>query len=145
MDSLDILLKLAIFATFVVFAIAVWSIKKQKKKSMPPVIWVKPKNYRRIAIYAIENCTNPTVWLDGTQVVDFSENGLLVQKTIRQCRNFLIKDEDTEVLGFHDHPNEMWIAQKYKRIAEYCSEKDWLKIDRHSRYLLQEGNISSNS
>ena len=76
------------------------------------------------------------------QVVDFSETGLLVQKMIRGCIDFLIKDGEEEVLGFHDHPNQMWVAEKYKHIAKYCSEKGWLKIDKHCRYLVQEGTIS---
>jgi hypothetical protein len=146
MDFVDILLKFVIFVTFVVFAFSVWSIKsKKKKKSGPILIWVKPKNYRRIALYAIENCTNPTIWVDGTQIFNSSENGILVQKAIRQCIDFLIKDGDEEVLGFHDHPGQMWVSEKYKHIAKYCSEKGWLKIDKHSRYLLQKNDISNNS
>jgi hypothetical protein len=103
---------------------------KKKSRHKYPLIGVRPKNYRSIVLHAIENCTNPIIWLDGVRIDDFSENGLIVQKIIRKSTDFLIKDGDEEVLGFHVHPNHMWISEKYKHIAEYCAKEGWLKIEK---------------
>lgn len=142
MNFIDILLKLLIFLMFVVFGLVLWSIKfGKKKKSKSMVIWVRPKNYRSIALHAIENCENPVVWADGTRIQDFSEKGLLVQKLIGRFIDFVIKNGDEEVLGFHDHPDQMWVSQKYKHIAQYCAEQGWLKIDKHSRHLFYDSDF----
>lgn len=106
-----------------------WGLKR-KTKPKNKLIWVRPKNYRRIALYAIENCKEPSVWMDGARVDDYSENGLLVQRLIRRCIDFIIMDGDEKVLGFHDHPDQMWVSKKYKHIAEHCANESWLKIDR---------------
>ena len=93
------------------------------------VIGVRPKNYRRIALHAIEECQDPIVLMNGVRVHDFSEHGLLVQKEIRACLNFVIRNGREDVLGFHDHPDEMWVAEKYRRVAKYCCQQGWLKIE----------------
>jgi hypothetical protein len=99
-----------------------------RKKDVDKYISVTPTNYRRIAIRAIEECKEPMVWMDSLLVEGFSEDGPLVQGKIRNCIDFLIKDGNEEVLGFHDHPNEMWITEKYRSVAEYCQKEEWLKI-----------------
>jgi hypothetical protein len=102
---------------------------KKKTEDEDKLIGVRPKNYRSIALYAIENCKEPIVWMENAKVCDYSENGILVQKRIRECVNFLIMDGNEQVLGFHDHPDEMWISEKYRHIAEHCANEGWLKID----------------
>ena len=113
--------------------------EKSKKKKTLIMFWKKtqkeisisvtPTNYRRIALRAIEECSNPVVWMDSACVDDFSENGPLVQKQIRQCIDFVIKDGDSIVLSFHDHPNEMLISAKYRSLADHCHENGWLKLE----------------
>lgn len=105
---------------------------KQKTEKFSRIS-VRPKNYRRIALYAIENCQKPVVLMDSVRVDDFSEHGPLVQKQIRASMDFVIMDDSNEVLGFHDHPDEMWIAEKYRSIAIYCQNQEWLKISRQSK------------
>jgi hypothetical protein len=89
---------------------------------------VLPKNYRRIALFAIEASAIPVVLMDRHQIDDFSESGRLTQKGIRACRNFEIRDGSTPILGFHDHPNQMCVAAGYRPLAEHCAAEGWLRI-----------------
>lgn len=92
------------------------------------LIPVLPKNYRSICLHAIEMASEPIVLLDKQVVTDFSEQGALTQKGIRGCINLEIRDGYVGILGFHDHPNEMWINENYHDFANYCENKGWLKI-----------------
>src|SRR5689334_20765618 len=96
------------------------------------LIPVLPKNYRKIALYAIQVARNPVVVMDRKQVSDFSEAWPLTQRGIRHCRNFEVRDGSTPILGFHDHPDQMWVAGQYIHIAQHCADKGWLKIQRRS-------------
>ena len=62
-------------------------------------------------------------------VSDFSENGPITQKGIAACRDFEIRDGSTPILGFHDHPSEMWISEAYGKVAQDCAEAGWLKVE----------------
>ncbi len=99
---------------------------------MTHVQWIPvlPKNYRRIALYAIENAESPVVLVNGKQEVGFSESGPLTQRKIRGCRDFEIRDGEAPILGFHDHPKEMWITEDYAALATHCQAEGWLKIER---------------
>ena len=33
------------------------------------------------------------------------------------------------IVGYHDHPNEMFITERHKDFAELCENKKWLKIE----------------
>jgi hypothetical protein len=94
------------------------------------LIAVLPKNYRRIALYAIESAAKPVVLMNGKPIDDFSESGPLTQKGIRPCRDFEVRDGATPMLGFHDHPDQMWVAGSYRALAEHCAGEGWLKIQR---------------
>jgi hypothetical protein len=52
----------------------------------------------------------------------------VTQKGIRRCRNFEVRDGAVPILGFHDHPNEMWVAEDYRALAEHCAAAGWLKL-----------------
>jgi len=92
-------------------------------------ITVLPKNYRSIALYAINNLETPEVLLDGKKVLDFTDQGPLTQAGLRNCRNFEIRNGKEGVLGFHDHPSEMWVSEIYRHIASHCEEQGWLQIE----------------
>lgn len=94
------------------------------------LIPVLPKNYRRIALYAIGVSTDPAVVGDRTRITDYSETGVLTQKGIRQFVNFEIRDGNKPILGFHDHPNDMWVSEQYAEVARYCESKGWLKVQK---------------
>lgn len=93
------------------------------------LIPVLPKNYRRIALHAISAAANPVVLINRKPVTDFSEQGPLTQHLIRSCIDFEVRDGSRPILGFHDHPNEMWVTETYSSIAKYCAEQGWLKIE----------------
>ena len=93
------------------------------------LIPVLPKNYRSIAIYALESAHKPTLLINNKQETDFSETGPLTQKKIRSLIDFEIRDDVIPILGFHDHPNEMWINERFKTLAEHCEKQGWLKIE----------------
>jgi len=93
-------------------------------------ISVAPTNYRRIALRAIEAAHDPRVLCDRREVTDFSEAGPLTQRGIGGCRDFEIRDGAVPILGFHDHPREMFVNEAYAEFARFCAEKGWLRIDR---------------
>ena len=102
--------------------------KKEKHKT--ELISVLPKNYRSIALYAIENIGSPRVLMDKKMVTDYSDKGDLTQRGIRKCINFEIRDGDEVVLSFHDHPNDMFVSKKYEELAVHCENEGWLKIEK---------------
>lgn len=93
------------------------------------MIAVRPKNYRAIALRAIEAASTPVVLMNKRAVSDFSENGPITQQGIARCRDFEIWDGAAPILGFHDHPREMWISPEYAVVAQDCSEAGWLKVE----------------
>jgi hypothetical protein len=123
------------FRTFLIVALAalllLWWLARRKAAGVREKwIPVRPKNYRRIALYAIEHATDPIVLMNGRRVSDFSESGQLTQKGIRPCRDFEIRDGTVPILGFHDHPDEMWIVDSRRELADHCAAQGWLKIER---------------
>jgi hypothetical protein len=99
-----------------------------KQKGSFRLIPVLPKNYRSICLHAIEIASEPCVVVDNDVVTDFSERGRLTQKGIRNCKNLEIRDRGVGIVGFHDHPSEMWINENYVGFANYCEHQGWLKI-----------------
>jgi hypothetical protein len=95
---------------------------------MPKLIPVRPKNYRSVALYAIQVAQAPVVLVYRKPIADFSESGPLTQKGIRQMRDFEVRDGDKPILGFHDHPDEMWITEAQASDAEHCHAEGWLEI-----------------
>lgn len=93
---------------------------------------VLPRNYRSIALHAISVATNPVVLMDRKPIVDFSERGPLTQRGIRSCIDFEVRNGAEPILGFHDHPNEMWVTVPYAFVAEHCANEGWLKIESHA-------------
>ena len=89
---------------------------------------VLPKNYRRIALHAVSAAEHPVILMNRRSVEDLTESGPLTQAGIRSCRDFEIRDGNMPILGFHDHPNEMWVSPDYAHIAEHCANQGWLKI-----------------
>lgn len=100
-----------------------------KKKGAFKLIPVLPKNYRSICLRAIEIASEPMVLMDKKVVTDYSDQGNLTQQGIRVCINFEIRDGEVGILGFHDHPNEMWVNEGYQDFANYCEQQGWLKIE----------------
>jgi hypothetical protein len=98
----------------------------------PRLLAVLPKNYRHIALAATEVALAPVVLMDGKPVSDLSEHGPLTQRGIRECRDFEVSDGCKPILGFHDHPREMWVAAEYEALALRCEAEGWLKVQRHA-------------
>jgi hypothetical protein len=70
--------------------------------------------------------SEPAVVMDNDVATDFSERGRLTQTDIRNRANLEIRDRAVEILGFHDHPNEMWINENYQDFANYREYQGWL-------------------
>lgn len=100
-----------------------------KTENETKLIWVRPTNYRCICLHAIEVATNPKVFINNKIITDYSEQGKLTQKGLRDCIDFKISDGDIDILGFHDHPNEMWVNYDYFEFAQYCKSRGWLEIE----------------
>jgi len=80
-------------------------------------------------LHAIKIAFDPEVFMDNQVVHDFSDQGQLTQKGIQCCINFEIRDGNIGIVGFHDHPNEMWINENYQEFASYCEQQGWLHIE----------------
>ena len=98
--------------------------KKRTTKWIP----VRPKNYRRIALYAIGVASSPVVLVNGRLITDFSEAGPLTQRKIRGYGDLIIFLGDSSILGFHDHPDEMWVTETHAAVADYCASQGWLNV-----------------
>lgn len=102
----------------------VYSARSMSDKLIP----VLPKNYRSIAIHAIGVAAEPVVLMDRKRVQDFTTTGPVTPKGIRACIDFEVWDGRKPILGFHDHPDQMWVTESYHAVAEYCAAQGWLKI-----------------
>jgi len=95
-----------------------------------PLIPVLPKNYRSIILHAVSVAKQPCVLANHQAVTDFSEQGPLTQKNILGLRDLEVRDGARPILGFHDHPNQMWVSADYTEFASHCQSKGWLKVQR---------------
>src|SRR6266487_272509 len=60
----------------VLLGVLLWWVGRRKSARIREKwIPVRPKNYRRIALYAIQHAGNPVVLMNGRQINDFSESG----------------------------------------------------------------------
>src|SRR5207237_9079580 len=96
-----------LIVVLVAFVLLWWFRRGKSARTRERWIPVRPKNYRRIAIYAIENTVNPVVLMNRRRVNDFTESGPLTQKGIRTCQGFEIRDGAAPILGFHANPAEL--------------------------------------
>jgi hypothetical protein len=89
---------------------------------------------------AIELAENPVVLVNGIRITDFSSTGPLVRKKFNTFIDFEVRDGTSPIVGFHDHPREMWIDEAYADFAVYCSNQRWLKIQgKWAQHLNQLG------
>ena len=102
----------------------IWE-RVEKFKLIP----VFPSNYRSIFLRAIEIAVDPKVFFDKQLITDFSEQGKLTHKGIRACINFEVRDGKVGIVGFHDHPEQMWVNENYQNFATYCEQQGWLRIE----------------
>jgi len=107
-----------------------------KRERLIPVL---PKSYRSIVLHAISIAEDPIVLMDGQHETDFSEGGPLTQRGIRSCVKFEVRDGSRAILGFHDHPNEMWVVEAFRTVAEYCAQRGWLKIEGEASQATRQG------
>jgi hypothetical protein len=100
-----------------------------------PLIHVLPKHYRAIVLETLAAFPGATVWVETVRCDDLSEDGALVQRTIMRMRNFEIRTADgAPILGFHDHPREMWVDAEFRQLAERLRDLGHLKIERSARH-----------
>ena len=93
------------------------------------LIAVRPWNLRRIALHAVEFAVNPVVLIDKRPVSDLTERGPVTRRGLRRCIDFEVRDDADPILGFHDHPSQMWVADRFAHVAKHCAEQGWLKIE----------------
>ena len=92
-------------------------------------IGVRPKHYRAIVLQVLHECPDATVWMDKRRCDDFSESGPLTQRGIASLRDFEIRTASASIVGFHDHPREMWIDSQFRDLAERLAALGHLEID----------------
>lgn len=68
------------------------------------------------------------IYLDKLQVSGLDDR-IISQDRISLARNFLMISGPDQVLGFHDHPREMWIERKFLYLAEEMQSQGWLAIE----------------
>jgi hypothetical protein len=93
-----------------------------------PLIAVRPKHYRAIVLEVLTSFPDATVWVEHRRCDDLSEAGPLTQHGMARMRNFEIRTENVPILGFHDHPGEMWFADEFRQLAERLADLGHLKM-----------------
>jgi hypothetical protein len=93
------------------------------------LIAVRPKHYRAIVLEVLGAVPNAGVWLDGARCDDLSERGPLTQRRIAGLRNLEIRADGSPILGFHDHPDQMWIVGDFGTLAERLQDLGHLTIE----------------
>ena len=94
------------------------------------LIPVLPKHYRAIVLEVRAAFPEATAWVDGGRCDDFSEAGPLTQRKIAQLRDFEMRTGGTPILGFHDHPREMWVNSDFGDLAEQLAALGHLTMER---------------
>ena len=94
------------------------------------LIPVRPKHYRAIVLEVLASFPDVTAWVDTQRCDDFSEAGPLTQRGIAALRDFEIRSAGRSVLGFHDHPREMWIDGAFMDLAERLQTLGHLTIEK---------------
>lgn len=92
------------------------------------LIAVMPTNYRRIVLHAIGVAAVPKVFANRKLTEDYSEQGLITQNGIAALRDLEVLDGKKPILGFHDHPREMWVSEEFSAVADHCQEQGWLRV-----------------
>ena len=93
------------------------------------LIAVRPKHYRAIVLETLAAVPDATVWVDKRRCEDFSEAGPLTQRGIAALRDFEIRTANVSIVGFHDHPREMWIDGEFRSLAERLRALGHLAIE----------------
>ena len=93
------------------------------------LISVRPKHYRAIVLEVLAAVPNASVWLDGWRCDDVSERGPLTQRGIAGLLNFEIRAGGASILGFHDHPDQMWIDGDFESLAKRLQALGHLTIE----------------
>ena len=93
------------------------------------LIPVRPKHYRAIVLEVLAAVPSASVWLDGWRCDDLSERGPLTQRGIAGLLNFEIRAGGSSILGFHDHPDQMWIDGDFESLAERLQALGHLTIE----------------
>lgn len=60
--------------------------------------------------------------------VDVNDTNYISQDGMKDLLNFRILNGDDPVMGYHDHPSEMWISEKHRPLALYMEEQKWLTV-----------------
>jgi hypothetical protein len=93
------------------------------------LIPVRPKHYRAIVLEVLSTIPDATVWLDGGRCDDLSEAGPVTQRGIAGLLNFEIRAGGAAILGFHDHPDQMWIDGDFESLAQRLQALGHLTIE----------------
>jgi hypothetical protein len=94
-----------------------------------PLIPLLPKHYRAIVLEVLADFPGATVWIGKQRCDDLSETGPLNQRGMARMRDFEIRTgAGTPILGFHDHPREMWMGAEFRQLAQRLSDLGHLKI-----------------
>ena len=93
------------------------------------LIPVRPKHYRAIVLEVLASFPDVTAWVDRHRCDDFSEAGPLTQRRIAGLRDFEMRSGGRSILGFHDHPREMWIDGECMALAERLHALGHLTIE----------------
>jgi hypothetical protein len=96
------------------------------------VIPVRPRHYRAIVLEVLAAVPDATVWLDGRRCDDLSEQGPVTQRGIAALRDFEIRAGGSSILGFHDHPDQMWVDGEFEGLALRLQALGHLQIERQA-------------
>ena len=97
-------------------------------------IFIKTKRYSKFFTHLLtEYQTNVQILIDGKEYKDsdikYLKEEWCTNKKIRNTRDFLLKKEGDEIVGFHDYPEQTWIANSENAFINVLIEKQIIRID----------------
>jgi hypothetical protein len=100
-----------------------------RRRTAMDLIPVRPKHYRAIVLEVLAIFPDARVFLDRWECADLSERGPVTQRGIARLIDFEMRVGRSAILGFHDHPDEMWIDGDFQSLAERLQALGHLKIE----------------
>jgi hypothetical protein len=92
------------------------------------LIAVSPKNYQRVVRYIVSQVPGSVIVADGREI-DPNDDAYISQKGLGEIRDFEMRCGSQPVMGFHDHPREMWITERHRSLAELMHAEGSLVIE----------------
>jgi hypothetical protein len=99
------------------------------KPVFPPITGIKTTRYSAVVRAFLDEYPEAVAELDG-QIRTESPTIWCTNSKLRAASNFCLTLEGMDILGFHDGPTNMWVAEEMRPFVQALREKKLLRADR---------------